>query len=122
AAVAGLEARSRKDFKAFGGLLAPDATFQGRATTVSGAREIAATYERLGAMLVKNELKKIFVDGDEVCMIYEFVTDTSAGAVPTMEWIKVAQGRVRSIWLLTDHVRWPAALAELARRSRPPAP
>jgi ketosteroid isomerase-like protein len=113
-----LEAFSRKDFDAFRRLLADNVTFTGPAATLAGADAISTAYQRLAAMLLRNQLKKTFVDGDEVCIIYDFVTDTAAGAVPTVEWLKIEHGKVRSIWLVTDHVRWPAALAELARRGR----
>ena len=114
-----LEAMGQKDFDAFGALLAPDVVFRGPATTLEGARDVLAAYRRLSAMLLRNEPKKVFVDGDEACVIYDFVTDTTVGAVPTVEWLKLENGKVRSIFLLTDHVRWPAALAELSRRSPP---
>ena len=116
-AVAYLEAVGRKDFQALEGLLAPDVTFKGPSTTLTGAKEVAAAYQRFAPILLRNDLKKIFVDANEVGLIYDFVTDTPAGAVPTMEWLNIDNGRVRSIWLLTDHVRWPAALEELGRRA-----
>lgn len=115
-AVAYLEAVSRKDFENFERLLAADVTFRGPAGDVSGARDVAAAYRRLAPIIVKNELQKIFVDGGELCVIYEFVTNTRVGAVPTMEWLTIEDGQVRSIWLLTDHVRWPKALEELHDR------
>ena len=113
-----LEAFSRKDFDAFRRLLADDVTFTGPAAKLSGAEAISTAYQRLGGILLRNELKKTFVDKDDVCIIYDFVSDTAAGAVPTVEWLKVDHGKIRSIWLVTDHVRWPAALAELAQRGR----
>jgi ketosteroid isomerase-like protein len=113
-----LEAFSRKDFDAFRRLLADDITFTGPTGKLSGAEAISTAYQRLAGMLVRNELRKTFVDKDEVCIIYDFVSDTAAGAVPTVEWLKVEHGKIRSIWLVTDHVRWPAALAELAQRGR----
>jgi ketosteroid isomerase-like protein len=116
-AVAYLEAIGRKDFDAFERLLAPDVTFKGPAATLSGAPNVSAAYQRLAAILVRNDLEKAFVDGNEVCIIYNYVTDTPAGAVPTMEWLKIEDGKIRSIWLLTDHVRWPIALEELGRRA-----
>ena len=116
-ALAYLDAAGRKDFQAFETLLAPDVTFRGPAATLSGARNVAAAYARFAPILVQNELKKVFVDANDVCLIYDFVTDTPAGAVPTVEWLAIEDGLVRSIWLVTDHVRWPAALEELGRRA-----
>ena len=115
-ALAYLEAVGQKDFSTFESLLAPDVAFTGPSATLTGVRDVAAAYKRLGPILLRNELKKAFVDGNEVCLIYDFVTNTPGGAVPTMEWIKIEDGKVRSISLLTDHVRWPVVLQELARR------
>jgi hypothetical protein len=33
------------------------------------------------------------------------------------QWLEIEEGKIRSIFLLTDHVRWPPVLAELTRRS-----
>jgi len=117
-ALAYLDAVGRKDYQAFEGLLAPDVTFKGPAATLSGAPDVAAAYRRLGAMLLHNDLQKAFVDGKDVCLIYDFVTDTSVGAVPTMEWLTIEDGRVSAIRILTDHIRWPTALQELGRRAQ----
>ena len=116
-AVAYLEAVGRKDFETFERLLAPEVTFHGPTGDVVGAREVSAAYRRLAPIIVRNDLKRSFVDGSEVCVIYDFVTNTAGGAVPTVEWLKIEDGRVQSIWLLTDHLRWPKAVEEL--RGRP---
>jgi len=112
-----LDALGRKDFDAFERLLAPDVTFHGPQATLSGRASVANAYRRLGPMLERTELKKVFVDGDELGVIYDFVTNTAAGAVPTLEWLTLEAGLVRTIWLLTDHVRWPRAMAELMARA-----
>ena len=117
-AIGYLEAVGRKDFETFERLLSPEVTFHGPAGDVSGAQEVSAAYRRLGPIIVRSDLKKSFVDGNEVCIIYDFVTNTAAGAVPTVEWLKIEEGRVRSIWLLTDHLRWPKALDELRARQQ----
>lgn len=117
-ALAYLEAAGRKDFASFSNLLAPNVTFKGPSAALSGAAEVVATFERLTPILLRNELRKAFVDGNEVCLIYDFVTDTSVGPVPTMEWLKIHDGKIESVSLLTDHVRWPVVLEELKRRAQ----
>ncbi len=52
-----------------------------------------------------------------MCLIYDFVTDTPVGAVPTVEWLRVEDGRIRSVWLLFDRQPWPAVMEEVARRA-----
>jgi ketosteroid isomerase-like protein len=113
-----LEAMSRRDFDEFERWLSPDVVFTGPGATLTGAREVTSAYQRLSSALIRNELRRLFVDGNEACIIYDFVTDTAAGAVPTVEWLKIDRGKIRSIWLVTDHVRWPRALEEIGRRAQ----
>ncbi len=117
-AVRYLDAMSRRDFDEFERWLSPDVLFTGPGATLTGAREVASAYRRLSSALIRNELRRLFVDGSEACIIYDFITDTAAGAVPTVEWLKIEQGKIRSIWLVTDHVRWPKALEEIGRRAQ----
>jgi hypothetical protein len=35
-------------------------------------------------------------------VIYDLVTDTEIGAVPTVEWLRIEDGRIRSIHLFYD--------------------
>jgi hypothetical protein len=51
-----------------------------------------------------------------VLVVYDCVTDTPVGAVPTAEWLTIEDGQVRSIQLLFERERWPEALAELEKR------
>jgi hypothetical protein len=64
-----------------------------------------------------SEVKKVFADGGDVCVIYDFVTDTPSGAVPCVEWLRIADGRVRAVNLFYDRVRFQPAVDELARRA-----
>jgi hypothetical protein len=121
-ALAFLEAVANKRFDAFDALLDPEVSFHGPAGVLSGVRDVSAAYRRVANILIRNDLKRLFVDGDEACLIYDFVTDTSSGAVPTMEWLTLQHGKVRRIQLLVDHKRWPPALEELAKRLQQKAP
>jgi hypothetical protein len=51
-----------------------------------------------------------------VCVIYDFVTAT-IGAVPTVEWIRIHDGRIRAVNLYYDQVPWMKVREELARRT-----
>ena len=62
-------------------------------------------------------MKKVFADGPEVCVIYDFVSGTPAGAVPIVEWLEIAGGKVASVRLLFDRVAFQPARDELARRA-----
>ena len=66
---------------------------------------------------MRNEVKRVFVDGDEVCVIYDFVTDTTAGALPTIEWLNFDGSRIRAIDLYYDRQPWQTVMATIAERA-----
>ena len=115
-ALAYLDAVGRKDYATVERLLAPDVRFTGPTRSRSSAEEFIGALKRLGAIHVRNEPTRVFVDGDDVCVIYDFVTDTAAGAVPTVEWLRVDGGRVASVHLFFDRVSFKPASEEVARR------
>jgi ketosteroid isomerase-like protein len=98
-------------------LLDPDAEFTFGDTTLRGADAFAGGFKRLSQILLRNEIRKIFVDGDEACVIYDFVTDTPAGAVLSIEYLKFKNGRIASSLLLFERLHWPEVMAELTKRS-----
>lgn len=120
-----VEAVGEKRFDRVAALLHPDVDFTGPdGKTMHGAEPYVAVLERLAPILARNEVRKVFVDGDEACVLYDFVTDTPVGAVPSTEWLRVEGGRVRSIRLVFHTAAWPRVLEELKARLRanePPA-
>jgi ketosteroid isomerase-like protein len=115
-ALAYLDAVSKKELGRLEALVAPDIHFVGPAMTISGMRDLLAAFRRIGAIHVRNDVKRVFSDGDEVCVIYDFVTDT-AGAVPTIEWLRIRDGRIASVNLYYDQVPWLKIREEMASRA-----
>lgn len=111
-----LSAVANKDLGRVERLIAPDIELVGPAMTLAGARDVLAALRRIGAIHVRNDVKRVFVDGDEACVIYDFVTDT-VGVVPTIEWLGFQAGRIRSVKLYYDQVPWQTLRQELARRA-----
>lgn len=114
-ALAYIDACAHRDLDAVAPLLAPDMTFVGPGRTLTGAREYLAILRRLGPIWVASEVKKTFTDGPEVCVIYDLVTSTAAGAVPIVEWLRIERGVITSVTLLFDRVAFRPATDELAR-------
>jgi len=56
-----------------------------------------------------------------VCIIYDFVTDTPAGALPTIEWLHFEQGRIRAIRLYYDRLPWKMVIDEVMQRASSPS-
>jgi len=112
-----IEACGRKDYDTVSRLVSPSMTFVGPGNALAGAAPYLAVLKRLGTVWSRSDVKKVFVDGDEVCVIYDFVTDTPAGAVPIVEWLRVKDGQIASVTLFFDRVTFKPAADELAHRA-----
>jgi len=110
-----LDAVAKKDLERVASLVTADVRFVGPANTMDGARDLIAAFRRIGAVHVRSDIQRVFTDGDEVCVIYDFVTDT-AGALPCVEWLHVEAGKIRSIHLYYDQVPWTKLREEIGRR------
>ena len=57
----------------------------------------------LGPIIERVNVTKIFVDGADVCAIYDFVTNQpSISATPCAEWYRVEEGKIKSMSLFFD--------------------
>jgi len=112
-----IESCGRGAFDAVAPLLAEDVQFVGPGNAVTGAGAYLAVLKRLGPVWTASEVRKVFADGAEVCVIYDLATNTPAGKVPIVEWLHVEGGRIRSVNLFFDRVAFKPAAEELARRA-----
>lgn len=111
------QAFAARDFARLREVLAEDLQFVGPSMTRARADDYLGALRRLTAIHVRNDIRRVFADGDEVCVVYDFVTDTAAGALPMIEWIAVRDGRIRSIRLFYDRLPWQAVAEEMTRRA-----
>ena len=116
-ALAYVDACGRKDFDAVALLLAPNLAFSGPGNALTGAASYLAVLRRIGRVWLRSDLKQVFTAGAEVCVIYDFVTDTAAGAVPIVEWLRVEAGLITAVTLVFDRVAFKPASDEIARRA-----
>jgi predicted ester cyclase len=114
-ALAYLDAVGKKELDRVASLVDPEVRFTGPMNAYTGIRDLLAAFRNIGAIHVRNDIKRVFSDGNEVCVIYDFVTDT-VGALPTIEWLRVENGRIQSINLYYDQVPWMKLREEMARR------
>jgi ketosteroid isomerase-like protein len=112
-----IEACGRKDYDTVSRLLSPSMTFVGPGNALTGVAPYLAVLQRLGPVWMRSDVKKVFVDGDEAVVIYDFVTDTPAGAVPIVEWLRVEDGQIASVILFFDRVTFKPAADKLAHRA-----
>jgi hypothetical protein len=116
-----LNAVAAQQYRKLEALLAPDLQVRGPQTTRTSADDFIGALKRLAAIHVRTDVKRVFVDGDEACVIYDFVTDTAAGALPTIEWLRFDGDRIRSIDLYYDRLPWQTVMAVIAERAAQPA-
>jgi hypothetical protein len=109
-----IQAVGEKRFELLPPLFHADVTFGGPGVKpLQGAEAYIAALQRLGTILLRNDIKHVLVQGDEAVVIYDFITDTPAGAVASVEWLSFEQGRIRAVELTFDHGRWPEVLQAL---------
>ena len=116
-AVAYIEAVGGKDFDRVAELLHPEVEFVTSGPRIQGIPAYVGALRRLAPIIVRNDVHSTVVDGNDVAIVYDFVTDTAAGSVPTVEWLTTEAGRIRTSRLIFHKEHWPAAVAELARRA-----
>jgi SnoaL-like domain len=97
-------------------MLDPDAEFRLGDNTFRGPDAFIGAFVRLMPILERNDIRRIFVDGDEACVIYDFVTDTPAGPILSIEYLKFRDGRIASSLLVFERLHWPEVMKVLLER------
>jgi hypothetical protein len=91
-----LTASTSGDFETTRSLLSDDVTFDGPL----GHSEGADAYVTVAARLTENvrtvDLKKLVVDGDDVCIMYDLVSE-AAGVVPTVSWYHFTDDKIDAV-------------------------
>jgi ketosteroid isomerase-like protein len=82
-------------------LVADDVTFIGPLGTATGADDYIAGLRKLKESVSTVVTRKVLVDGNDVCIIYDLVT-TEAGTIPTVGWYHVRNGQVDSVRAFFD--------------------
>lgn len=67
-----------------------------------GADEYISGVGGLAQIVTGADQHEVIVDGDDVCIIYDLVTKTEAGAIPCAGWYQVRDGRVAWVRVYFD--------------------
>ena len=103
-------------------MLHPDLEFDGTAKSARGRDAYMSGLPGLVSVLERNDLKDVVVDGNRAFILYDFITDTPAGAVLSGELLTFdADGLITKITLLFDHRHWADVITEIQRRATPTA-
>jgi hypothetical protein len=88
-----------RDFERMGQCLSPEKfSYVSPIETFDNADDFVARASRVGPITKRIERRKLFVDGNEVCVIYNFITTMDTLAVTrTAQWMKIESGKIVSI-------------------------
>jgi ketosteroid isomerase-like protein len=95
------DAWTTKDFERARTLLQDDLHFEGPIDTFDDADSYMASLTQLSGIVTGAEKQKVFVDGDDVCVIYDLKT----GPIPSSrscEWYRVSDGKISSVSVVFD--------------------
>jgi ketosteroid isomerase-like protein len=95
------DAWTSKDFEGARTLLHDDVAFEGPIDSFSDADSYLASLKQLSGIVTGAEKLKVFVDGEDVCVIYDLKTAPVPSA-RTCEWYRVRDGKVASVSVVFD--------------------
>jgi len=116
-----IQAVGERRLEALPPLLESDAEFTLGDNTVRGREAFVGAFRRLLPIIERNDIRHLFVDGDEACVVYDFVTSTPVGRVLSVEHLQLRDGRIASSVLVFERLHWPEVLAVLKDREAKPA-
>jgi limonene-1,2-epoxide hydrolase len=92
-------------------------TFKGPMEAFDNADEFVAVLRKLGPITKGMEEKKVFADGNDVCVIYDFVTNVpEIGATRMAEWFHIEDGRIASINIYFDPRPYVAVFEQMMKQ------
>jgi hypothetical protein len=83
-------------------LLHDHLSFQGPIDKFDKPEPYLEALNKLHPIVERIDMKKMFVDGDDVCLLYDMVTKTPAGTAFIAEWLHVKGGKIASIRTVFD--------------------
>jgi hypothetical protein len=95
-------ALSEGDFASARNLMQGKMIFEGPLDTFNKADDYLEANKKLSSIIQRVDLKKVFVDGEDVCVLYEMVTNTPAGTAFIAEWYQVRGGKIAYIRAVFD--------------------
>jgi limonene-1,2-epoxide hydrolase len=95
-------ALGRGDFGSARQLMHDDMTFQGPFDTFNSADQYQEATKRLASIVQRIDVKKMFADGNDVCVLYDMVTNTPAGTAFIAEWYQVRDEKIAALRAVFD--------------------
>src|SRR5262249_37144830 len=96
------EAVGSDDFATTRKLLHDDLSFRGPIDTFDAPEPYLESLKKLKQMVARIDMRKVFVDSDDVCLLYDMVTNTPVGTAFIAEWHHVQGKKIGSIRVVFD--------------------
>jgi ketosteroid isomerase-like protein len=93
-------ALGNQDYKTASSYLRDDLSFRGPLASHDKPEPLLKDLEQLHHIVKGVEMKKLFVDGDDVCLLYDLQTTVATSF--TCEWYHVQDGKITSIRVIFD--------------------
>ena len=93
---------SKKEYEASARYLDEHLSFTGPIDKFNNAHDYVESIRRLAQIVTGVHRRKTFVEGNDVCFVYDLATNTPAGTVPCAEWVHAENGKVKSIQVFFD--------------------
>ena len=107
-----LGALGKGDFVAARKYLDDHLSFQGPIDTFQKPEPYMESLKKLHPIIERIEMKKMFVDGDDVCLLYDIVTKTPAGTAFVAEWHHITGDKITAIQVVFDARPFAAMFAK----------
>jgi len=107
------QAVGQKDFDAARNLLRDDLEFHGPIDTFRKADDYVRALAKLSSIVEGVEVRKLFEDGDDVCVLYDMSTRV-AGTSFVSEWFHLEGGKIATVRVVFDARPFAAMFAKPA--------
>ena len=97
-----LQALQSSDFTAARGLLRDDLIFRGPIDAFQSPEPYIESLKKLHPIIQRINVKRIFADGDDACILYDMVTNTPAGTAFIAEWYQIKGDKIAEIQVVFD--------------------
>lgn len=116
-----ITAVGKRDYHTLEKCLHSDFEFNGMITYQSSRDFIRMLKEHADSpatnIILRNEIKAVFVDEEDACVIYDLITDKKVNAIPCAEWIKIGDGKIKSSIIKLEQAGMRRLMEELKGRN-----
>jgi len=106
------QALGKGDFAAARKLLHDNLSFHGPIDTFDSAEPYLESLKKLNPIIQRIDMKRTFADGNDVCLLYDMVTNTPAGTQFIAEWYQVKGDKIASVRVVFDARPFAAMFAK----------